>query len=86
MSTTTLDDRRTPTIEVRIYDHSVLLRRELCGTESDADTVVDRFSHLGNRFVVSDYDSGLQRPDEQVEAPQEYGTIASAVISPEGSE
>jgi hypothetical protein len=70
MSTGTLYDAGAPTLEVRIYDHDVLLARELCETEEDAAAVVERWSELANLFVVADDLSTKHQPDD-ILAPDE---------------
>jgi hypothetical protein len=59
-----LYDTGAPTIEVRIYDHSQLLMRELCESEEDVGCVVERWSDVANLFVVADDVSSRHGPDD----------------------
>jgi hypothetical protein len=70
MSAATLYDAGAPTLEVRIYDHDRLLARELCESEEDAATVVERWSDVANLFVVADHLSTNHEPDD-ILAPDE---------------
>lgn len=68
MSATTLDDTGAPTLEVRIYDHDLLLARELCEAEDDAAAVVARWSDVANLFVVAD-DLSITHESDDILAP-----------------
>lgn len=63
-------DSGTPTLEVRIYDHGRLLTRELCESEEDAASVVDRWQEVANVLVVVDDLSTKHGPDD-ILAPEE---------------
>lgn len=54
MSAGTLHDTGAPTHEVRVYDHGRLLTSELCESEENVAAVVERWSDVGNLFVVAD--------------------------------
>ena len=42
-------DGDTPTIEVRVFRHGELVRRELCESEEQASTVIDACSRTRRR-------------------------------------
>jgi hypothetical protein len=70
MSEGTLDDAASPTLEVRIYDHGRLLTRELCESEEDAASVVERWQEVANVLVVVDDLASKHGPDD-ILAPEE---------------
>ena len=70
MSEGMLDDTGTPTLEVRIYEHGRLLTRELCESEEDAASVVERWQDVANVFVVVADLSSKHGPDD-ILAPEE---------------
>lgn len=75
MSAGTLYDAGAPTLEVRIYDHSRLLARELCEGKEDAAAVVECWSDVANLFVVADRLSTKHEPDD-IPAPGPSGEAA----------
>ena len=92
MSASSLYDTGAPTIEVRIYSDGVLLTRELCESEEEAQDVVERYSDVANLFVVAD-DLGTPHTPDDVLAPEPPITdpwdeepIASRPVSPLGTE
>jgi hypothetical protein len=93
MSATMTREPGTPGIEVRVYDGATLLVRELCGSEDDTGAIVDRWSDVGNLFVVADLPpSGVvahpaPAPAGSDEVDEDEGlTIATAVVHARGDE
>jgi hypothetical protein len=70
MSEGTIYDSGAPTLEVRIYDQGRLVTRELCESEEDAASVVERWRDVGNFFVVVDDLSSKHEADD-ILAPEE---------------
>jgi hypothetical protein len=92
MSAGTLHDTDAPPLEVRIYDHSLLLAREPCDREEDAAAVVARWADVANLFVVADHPSSQHGPDD-VPASEELlvdgdddHPLASAPVPAHGTE
>jgi hypothetical protein len=92
MSEGTLYDSGAPTIEVRIYNGSQLLMRELCESEEDVAGVIERWSELANLFVVADdlstkHGAGdILAPEPPIEEFEDDRPIASMAVPGIGTE
>jgi hypothetical protein len=57
----------SPTVEVRVFRHGVLVNRELCESEAEAATVTDRWSELDGVTVEVDDLTVVHRPGDILE-------------------
>jgi hypothetical protein len=69
-------DSGTPTLEVRIYDNGQLLTRELCESEEEAASVVERWQEVANVSVVVDDLSSKHGPDDILAPEEPFGVDA----------
>ena len=92
MSTATLYDTGAPTLEVRIYDQGRLLARQLCESEEDAGSVIERWQDVANLFVVADDAPSTSPPGDILEfddppaGSDERYCIADAPVPSHGTE
>lgn len=92
MSADTLDDAGAATIEVRIFRDDQLLVRELCESEEEVTAIVERWSDVGNVYVLVDDLSArhgpedILAPDELPISGEDVDSIASARIPGHGTE
>lgn len=57
----------SPTVEVRVFRHGVLVHRELCESEAEAATIADWWSELEGVTVEVDDLTVLHRPGDILE-------------------